>query len=157
MFTLNTLFRHLFADEHAASSDFLISSLKSSKFIPLRSLTQSWNLSGSAIPDSVCIAGDALGDVGIHLDVEILELFHQQQLVDTIAQHVFRSSARRCSTMAPVTPPAKLSDEFTPGAIQIALGDDISIALGDNLIDGRNISRKQWGRHENQEGMRDFI
>ena len=54
------------------------------------SFTQSWNLSGSAIPDCFWTSAIRLASVAVDFDIEILGLLHQQQIVDAVAQQVFR-------------------------------------------------------------------
>jgi hypothetical protein len=90
--------------------------------------------------------GDAPGDFGIHADVEILGLLHQQELVDLIAQGVGGFLFHRLlqfETGKAILTQLRLDTE--PSLLEFAAGDNVVVHFGDDLFDDADIRGRGYG------------
>ena len=91
--------------------------------------------------------GHLLGDVAVDVDVEILGLLGQDQLIDAVAQQVLLALGQLLfQFVADDAVGAQRLDELAAGAIEIAPGDDVAVALGDDLF-----HQIRWGARVGRE------
>ena len=88
----------------------------------------------------------ALGDLAIHVDIEVLGFLDQQELIDLVAQGVGGFLLESLLQLGAVeTLLAKLSVDLLAGPRQLAARNDVVIHFGDNLFDGVNVGGRSHG------------